>query len=133
MMAAHGLSELDLGAWLRREGLYAAQPEAWRSAAETALDAPSRRREKAVPHPDTTRLAEVERERRRKEKALAEAAALLVLKKSGGVLGGRGRYHALDARQMILADIKAAVLAGATRAAARRPRPRTPTRMRRGA
>ena len=80
MIAAHGLSETDLGALLRREGLYAAQLEAWRSAAETALDAPSRRREKAVPHPDTTRLAEVGRERRRKEKALAEAAALLVLK-----------------------------------------------------
>ena len=81
MIAAHGLSETDLGALLRREGLYAAQLEACRSAAEPALGAPSRRREKAVPHPDTTRLAEVERELRRKEQALAEAAALLVLKK----------------------------------------------------
>ena len=49
--------------------------------AETALEDPSRRREKALPHPDTTRLAVVERELRRKEKALADAAALLVLKK----------------------------------------------------
>ena len=32
-----------------------------------------------MPHPDTKRLADVERELRRKEKALAEAAALLVL------------------------------------------------------
>ncbi len=81
MLAAHGLSETDLGALLRREGLHSTQLEEWRAAAETALDDPSGRREKAVPHPDTQRLAEVERELRRKEKALAEAAALLVLKK----------------------------------------------------
>jgi transposase len=81
VLAAHGLSETDLGTLLRREGLHAAQLDEWRAAAETALEDPSRRREKAVPHPDTQRLAEVERELRRKEKALAEAAALLVLKK----------------------------------------------------
>ena len=81
VLAAHGLSETDLGALLRREGLHAAQLEEWRAAAETALEDPSGRREKTVPHPDTKRLAEVERELRRKEKALAEAAALRVLKK----------------------------------------------------
>ena len=81
MMAAHGVSETELGTLLRREGLHAAQLEEWRAAAETALEDPSRRREKAVPHPDTQRLAVVERELRRKEKALVEAAALLVLKK----------------------------------------------------
>lgn len=79
ILAAHGLSETELGALLRREGLHAAQVDAWRGVAETALEDPSRRREKAVPHPDTTRLAAVERELRRKEHALAEAAALLVL------------------------------------------------------
>ena len=81
MMAAHGVSETELGTLLRREGLHAAQLEDWRAAAETALEDPSRRREKAVPHPDTQRLAVVERELRRKEQALVEAAALLVLKK----------------------------------------------------
>ena len=81
VLAAYGLSETELGALLRGEGLHAAQLAEWRSAAETALEPPSRRREKAVPHPDTKRLADVERELRRKEKALAEAAALLVLKK----------------------------------------------------
>ena len=44
MMAAHGLSETELGALLRREGLHAAQLEDWRAAAETALEEPSRRR-----------------------------------------------------------------------------------------
>ena len=81
MMAAHGVSETELGTLLRREGLHAAQLEDWRAAAETALEDPSRRREKAVPHPDTQRLAVVERELRRTEQALVEAAALLVLKR----------------------------------------------------
>lgn len=80
VLAAHGLSETELGALLRREGLHAAQLDEWRAAAETALEPPSRRWAKAAVHPDTTRLAAVERELRRKEKALAEAAALLVLK-----------------------------------------------------
>lgn len=81
LLAAHGLSETELGALLRREGLHAAQLDDWRTAAETALEEPHARREKPTPHPDTKRLADVERELRRKEKALAEAAALLVLKK----------------------------------------------------
>ena len=36
MMAAHGLSETELGALLRREGLHAAQLDESRAAAETA-------------------------------------------------------------------------------------------------
>ena len=37
MMAAHGVSETELGTLLRREGLHAAQLEDWRAAAETAM------------------------------------------------------------------------------------------------
>ena len=54
ILATHGLSETALGALLRREGLHAAQLDEWRTAAETALEEPSGRREKATPHPDTT-------------------------------------------------------------------------------
>jgi transposase len=53
VLAAHGLSEMELGALLRREGLHSTQLDAWRAAAETALEEPSGRREKAMPHPDT--------------------------------------------------------------------------------
>ena len=81
VLAAHGLSETDLGALLRREGLHAAQLEEWRAAAETALEDPSRRREKSGPSAEAKRIQELERDLRRKEKALAEAAALLILKK----------------------------------------------------
>ena len=55
-------------------------PRSWTNGAPPRRPHWSRRREKAVPHPDTKRLTDVERELRRKEKALTNAAALLVLK-----------------------------------------------------
>ena len=76
---AHGLSETALGALLRREGLHAAQLTAWRAAAEGALAEPTRGR--AAPSVEAKRIKELERELRRKDAALAETAALLVLKK----------------------------------------------------
>jgi transposase-like protein len=76
---AHGLSETALGALLRREGLHEAQLTAWRAAAEAALAEPTRGR--AAPSGEAKRIKALERELRRKDAALAEAAALLVLKK----------------------------------------------------
>ena len=83
VMAAAALGPDELGAFLRREGVHEAELEQWRSAvseaAQTALEggngrAPSR-------GGDSKRVKELERELRRKDKALAEAAALLVLQK----------------------------------------------------
>ena len=71
------LSEQELGAYLRREGVHPDQLEAWRGALEESR--PNRAAQR--------RIRELERELRRKEKALAEAAALLVLKKKAQRLG----------------------------------------------
>lgn len=76
---ARGLSGSELGALLRREGLHEAQLTAWRVAAEAALAEPTRGR--AAPSVEAKRIKELERELRRKDAALAETAALLVLKK----------------------------------------------------
>jgi transposase len=76
---AHGLSGPALGALLRREGLHEAQLTTWRAAAEAALAEPARGR--APRSGDAKRIQELERELRRKNAALAETAALLVLKK----------------------------------------------------
>jgi transposase-like protein len=76
---ARGLSGSELGALLRREGLHEAQLTAWRAAAEAALAEPTRGR--AAPSAEAKRIKELERELRRKDAALAETAALLVLKK----------------------------------------------------
>jgi len=82
---AAGLSESDLGALLRREGLHEAQLTEWRLSAEAALGGQQVGRGRAKSSSEDLRTAarikELEREVRRKDKALAETAALLVLKK----------------------------------------------------
>ena len=73
-----GLSEEDLGAFLRREGLHEAQLKEWREAALGALAGQrATRRSKG----DAKRLRELEHELKRKDKALAETASVLFLQK----------------------------------------------------
>jgi hypothetical protein len=58
-------------------------------------------------------IRKLERELARKEKALAEAAALLVLKKSDREPLGRGRRHRRHERALLLSAIAQAQAAGA--------------------
>lgn len=83
---AAGLTGSDLGAFLRREGVHEVQLTAWRTAAETALGAPAGPRPRGSP--EAQRIRALERELRRKEQALAETAALLVLKKKVQAIWG---------------------------------------------
>lgn len=83
---ARGLTGSALGALLRHEGLHEAQLTAWRAAAEAALGAPAQPR--PGHSPEAQRIRELERELRRKDKALAETAALLVLKKKVQAIWG---------------------------------------------
>ena len=76
---AEGLAGEELGALLRREGLHEAQLAQWRQAAEeAALQALGGRKQRSA---EQKRIRSLEREVKRKDKALAEAAALLVLQK----------------------------------------------------
>ncbi len=85
VIAARGLSETELGMLLRREGVHEAELTAWQAAAEAALnDAPGRAPRSA----EAQRIQELERELRRKDAALAETAALLVLKKKVQAIWG---------------------------------------------
>jgi transposase-like protein len=77
----------ELGAFLRRKGVHEAQLAEWRAAATAALRPPSKRDRKAA-SVEARRVRELERELKRKEKALAEAAALLVLKKKAQAIWG---------------------------------------------
>jgi transposase len=73
------LDDQEIGALLRREGLLHAQLEQWRI---EVLDALSGRRARDEQDTDSRRrIQELEREIARKDKALAEAAALLMLQK----------------------------------------------------
>ena len=72
------LSDEELGAFLRKEGLHESDLEEIRKAALIGLE-PQKRSQ--GPSPEEKRIKQLERELNRKEKALAEAAALLVLSK----------------------------------------------------
>lgn len=79
------LGEGELGELLRREGIHEAQLRQWRADAEAALtEAPGRGRRS----PEAARIRELERELRRKDKALAEASALIILKKKASEIWG---------------------------------------------
>lgn len=78
--AAAGASEAELGELLRREGLHEADLKEWRAAALEGLGV-STKASSGASGKDARRVRELEKQLRRKEKALAEAAALLVLQK----------------------------------------------------
>lgn len=83
---AAALTGTELGAYLRREGVYDADVARWRQEVDTAaLAALSGRRQRTS---EQKRIRSLEAELRRKEKALAEAAALLVLAKKARALWG---------------------------------------------
>jgi hypothetical protein len=85
VLAASQLDESKLGEFLRQQGLHREQLEEWTSALEEALAQPRPGRRASG---DAKRIKELEREVARKDKALAETAALLVLKKKMAVLWG---------------------------------------------
>jgi hypothetical protein len=77
-MEANRLVGAELGAFLRREGVHEATLEEWRAA---ALEALSPAVATGKPTGPAKRIVELERQLHRKDKALAEAAALLLLQK----------------------------------------------------
>jgi transposase-like protein len=86
------MNAADLGEYCRRRGIYPEQLRVWREACERANDweraATSRITRETKD--DKTRIPQLERELARKEKALAEAAALMILRKKAEAIWGRG-------------------------------------------
>nr|WP_189672527.1 IS3 family transposase [Pseudomonas sp. SWRI154] len=118
VLEASGLSEIELGEYCRRKGLYPEQIKAWRQAfisgqkSEKAQSKDDREQARK----DKKRIEQLERELRRKDKALAETAALLVLRKKPQRLLGdrqRGQLTALPERQLLVTWLHEAQLAGA--------------------
>ncbi len=87
VIEAASVPEEELGAFLRRKGLHEAQLNEWRQIVLAGLDQrPGGRSNKRTP--EARRVRELERELARKDKALAEAAALLVLQKKARAIWG---------------------------------------------
>ena len=84
------LNEADLAEYCRKRGLYPAQIAAWRSACEQAndWDRASTARLGQATKEEKKRIKDLERDLARKEKALAEAAALLILRKKASAIWG---------------------------------------------
>jgi transposase-like protein len=77
---SHALQGEELHAWCRQKGLYAHQLQQWR-AAFCADDQAQQRHSRSAMRELQAKNDKLARELRHKEKALAEAAALLVLQK----------------------------------------------------
>lgn len=91
VLEASALSDQHLGAFLRRKGLHEADIERWK--ADMLVGISGGTPDKAQKKEKTAlnrRIRELEKELNRKEKALAEAAALLVLKKKARQIWGDG-------------------------------------------
>ncbi len=90
MLETAALNEADLGEYCRSRGLYPAQIAAWRAACEQAndRDRSSTARIGQATREEKKRVRDLERDLARKEKALAETAALLVLRKRARAIWG---------------------------------------------
>lgn len=84
------LSEHDTAEYCRRKGIYPEQLAQWRSACEAANDWDRKANQnlKTEQKNSQKRIKELEKELQRKEKALAETAALLVLRKKVQAIWG---------------------------------------------
>ena len=83
VVKAEGLESEALGAFLRSEGVHLSELERWRKLASEALGDARRQA-------PSKELRQLRAELARKEKALAETAALIVLKKKVAAIWGDG-------------------------------------------
>jgi len=87
-----GLNEEELAEYCRRKGLYVEQIARWREAAIAGAQTlrPLSAEERRELQHERKKTRKLEKELKRKEKALAEAAALLVLQKKAQAIWGDG-------------------------------------------
>jgi transposase-like protein len=90
VLEASPLNEADLAAYCRKRGLFPAQIAAWRTACEQAndWDRVSTARLGLATKEEKKRIKGLERDLARKDRALAETAALLVLRKKASAIWG---------------------------------------------
>jgi transposase len=86
VLEAAAVPESELGEWLRRKGVLVAQLEEWRAQAMAGIGGAAKRTKETAS--DARQIRQLERELARKDKALAEAAALLVLQKKVQAIWG---------------------------------------------
>jgi transposase-like protein len=95
VMESASLNEQETTEYCRRKGIYPHQLDQWRKACEAANDCDRQANTKLKSEQKTNRkrIKDLEKELQRKEKALAGAAALLVLRKNLQAIGGTPRTN----------------------------------------
>lgn len=85
------MNEAAKSAWCREHGVYAAELGKWQASCTSALaDPEDARASPQATRADRKRIKELERDLLRKDRALAEAAALLVLSKKVAAIFSKG-------------------------------------------
>ena len=88
VLESASLNEMELSEYCRSKGLYPQQIRTWRDACLQANASATAKVDRAKLRQQSKEIKQLEAELRRKEKALAEAAALLVLQKKVQALWG---------------------------------------------
>jgi len=86
------LTEEDLGAFLRKNGLHESDLKQWRLDMLGGLQGSKPKKKSKGKSAEAKRIRQLEKEVNRKDKALAETAALLVLKKKAQAIWGDEEY-----------------------------------------
>jgi transposase len=84
--ATQGLSEVELGEYLRKEGLHSHELSEWRTEMIESLTV--KRKNASKKDERDVKIKNLERDLRRKDRALAEVSALLILQKKVNLLWG---------------------------------------------
>ncbi len=93
VLETHSLNDSELAAYCRAKGLYVQQVRQWQSHCKSANAEPARaqrRRDAKLEQTDKKQIRQLKKDLERKEKALAETAALLVLRKKASAIWGTG-------------------------------------------
>ena len=95
VVATAKMSEIELGEYLRSNGIMREDLDSWRKACEQANEAQAERARLQMSElaKEKAKVKALSAELHRKEKALAEAAALLVLRKKADAIWGDNEAH----------------------------------------
>jgi transposase len=90
VVAASGMNEYEKGEYCRKHGIFSEHLDTWTAACMEANESTSESAKelRVLLKEELSRSKGLERELKRKEKALAEAAALLVLRKKAAAIWG---------------------------------------------
>lgn len=90
VLEAASLNEAELNVYCRKKGLYPVQIEQWKEVCQNANASQQAltKKERELLKQEQKKTKKLEKELNRKEKALAEAAALLILQKKARALWG---------------------------------------------